>query len=90
MLAAGWGIQAQPQQRKAMLSITSSSTAQLATAFVWFAWKAISAGLDQQGVFDGMSRNWLGRVTAKAIPLNQIEALHDLGLKITGNPGDVG
>jgi hypothetical protein len=27
---------------------------------VWFAWKPMSAGLDQQGVFDAMSRNWMG------------------------------
>jgi hypothetical protein len=29
-------------------------------ALVWFAWKPISAGLDQQGVFDAMTRNWMG------------------------------
>lgn len=31
-------------------------------ALVWFAWKPISAGLDQQqGIFDAMSRNWMLR-----------------------------
>jgi hypothetical protein len=29
-------------------------------ALVWFAWKPMSAGLDQQGIFDAMSRNWMG------------------------------
>jgi hypothetical protein len=27
---------------------------------VWFAWKPMSAGLDQPGIFDGLTRNWLG------------------------------
>jgi hypothetical protein len=29
-------------------------------ALVWFAWKPMSAGLDQRGIFDAMTRNWMG------------------------------
>jgi hypothetical protein len=28
-------------------------------ALVWFPWKPMSEGLDQQGVLDAVSRNWM-------------------------------